>query len=396
MRIVNKKLIKKELTAFEPIKAVTNLPFEIRGTSEIPEPPSEVVPFIDFVTEIPSDPEPEIGPQGPPGRGKYFYGPDEPDQEDIGEELEFELGDKWFNTATNTEFTYLPTDETFEEFFWRETSGFGGGLSGFPEGPSGTEIDNSINYNTLGLVTGISRKFPVLLDDGSLTFDYIRSSDILSTFRISSFTTDISQFNLVGIGNFSLDQKSFSAQYTPPSSSISSAVVTTTAPGASGFPLSMNEPGFTGVETALGSKINYPPNSTTNNTRTFTLSATTVDNSEANSSLTINFRNNIYRGVSSNSSLMGGQLSQLSAVLPTQSNPPFGSFSVNSQQGQYIYYAYSNNYPPARFLVGGFEGGFDLLGTSSHTNSNGFTETYKIYRSVNTNLGSVTVVVQQG
>jgi hypothetical protein len=121
MRIVNKKLIKKELTVFEPIKAVTNLPFEIRGRFEIPEPPSEVVPFIDFVTEIPPDPEPEIGPQGPPGKGKYFYGPDEPDQEDIGEELEFELGDKWFNTATNTEFTYLPTDETFEEFFWTET-----------------------------------------------------------------------------------------------------------------------------------------------------------------------------------------------------------------------------------------------------------------------------------
>lgn len=121
MRITRKELIRKELTTFEPIQAVTNLPFEIRGTVDIPEPPSEVVPFIDFVTEIPPDPEPEIGPQGPPGRGKYFYGPDEPTQEDIGEELEFELGDKWFNTSTNTEFTYLPVDDSFEEFSWVET-----------------------------------------------------------------------------------------------------------------------------------------------------------------------------------------------------------------------------------------------------------------------------------
>jgi hypothetical protein len=395
MKLKRKELIRKERTTFEPIRAVTNVPFEIRGTAEIPEPPSEVVPFLEIVTEIPPDPEPNIGPQGPPGIGKYFYGPDEPVQDDIGEEDEFELGDKWFNSSTNTEFTYLPTDETFQVFLWRETSGFGspGGSSGFPEGPQGTEISNSINYNNLGLVTGTSRKFPVLLNDGSVTFDYIRSSDILSTFRISSFTSSIPSLNLIGVGSFLLGQQTFSASYTPPSSTINSAIVTTTSVGATGFPLSLNSPSFTSVTIPTGSSINYPTNSTTNNTRTFNLSVTASDESTGNSSITIAFRNNIYRGATSNSSLTGGQLSSLPSVLPSQNNP-FGSFSTFAGQGQYIYYAYSSGYSDSRFFVGGFEGGFDLLGTSSHQNSNGFVETYKIYRSTNTGLGSVNIVVQ--
>lgn len=69
------------------------------------------------------------------------------------------------------------------------------------------------------------------------------------------------------------------------------------------------------------------------------------------------------------------------------------SFTVNAAGGQYIYYAFPDAYGAATFTVGGFEGGFDDMGTVSLTNAYGVTATYRLYRSTNTGLGSTNVVV---
>lgn len=62
--------------------------------------------------------------------------------------------------------------------------------------------------------------------------------------------------------------------------------------------------------------------------------------------------------------------------------------------GEYIYYAFPSAWGSPTFTVGGFSGGFIQVGTSVPV-LNGFGETrnYDVYRSVNDDLGVVTVVV---
>jgi len=69
------------------------------------------------------------------------------------------------------------------------------------------------------------------------------------------------------------------------------------------------------------------------------------------------------------------------------------TFTVNAGAGEYIFYAYPSAYGTGTFFVGGFEGGFSLVGTISVTNSFGVTQNYYLYRSDNHSLGSTTVTV---
>lgn len=69
------------------------------------------------------------------------------------------------------------------------------------------------------------------------------------------------------------------------------------------------------------------------------------------------------------------------------------TFTVNAGSGQHIYFASPVSYGSATFTIGGFEGGFDLVGTVSVTNANGVTQNYYLYKSTNPNLGSTTVQV---
>lgn len=69
------------------------------------------------------------------------------------------------------------------------------------------------------------------------------------------------------------------------------------------------------------------------------------------------------------------------------------SFTLSPGSGEHIYYAYPDSYGAATFTVGGFEGGFDLVGTVSVTNANGVAQNYRLYKSTNPNLGSTNVVV---
>ena len=70
------------------------------------------------------------------------------------------------------------------------------------------------------------------------------------------------------------------------------------------------------------------------------------------------------------------------------------TFTVNPGAGEHIYYAYPASYGAATFTIGGFEGGFTLVSDAiSVTNAHGVTQNYRLYKSVNPNLGSTTVVV---
>ncbi len=69
------------------------------------------------------------------------------------------------------------------------------------------------------------------------------------------------------------------------------------------------------------------------------------------------------------------------------------SFTVNAGPTDHIFYCYRDGYGGGSFWVGGIEGGFDLVATIPVTNAYGFVEDYRVYKSVQPNLGSTTVTV---
>lgn len=70
-----------------------------------------------------------------------------------------------------------------------------------------------------------------------------------------------------------------------------------------------------------------------------------------------------------------------------------GAVNVTAGDGQYIYYCYPTRFGAATFVVGGFTGGFELVGTISFTNASGYTENYYVYKSEQAGLGALKVEV---
>lgn len=107
------------------------------------------------------------------------------------------------------------------------------------------------------------------------------------------------------------------------------------------------------------------------------------------STTSVVFRNTRNWGVSSSTTYNSALILGLSSELVESKAK---SFTVTADTDQYIYYAYPSRLGAATFLVGGFEGGFSLAGTISHTNSSGYVENYYLYRSDNPSLGATTVI----
>ena len=157
---------------------------------------------------------------------------------------------------------------------------------------TGTNISNTINYNTIGNVTGTGRKFPVLLDDGSLTFDYIKTTDLFNSFTVSSFVLSGAASVLIApSGSFSLNGRTFTASYTPVILSVDSASISVDTTNT-GYPLDLSSP-YTSIS-ANGTSIDYP--ATKNTTITFTITATASDGSSDTATDTISFRQYNYWG----------------------------------------------------------------------------------------------------
>lgn len=61
--------------------------------------------------------------------------------------------------------------------------------------------------------------------------------------------------------------------------------------------------------------------------------------------------------------------------------------------GEYIWYAYPAKLGASTFKMNGFNGGFKDVQTVSFTNDSGYTESYYVYRSVESGLGSIEIQV---
>jgi len=248
-------------------------------------------------------------------------------------------------------------------------------------------------------VSRSARKIPVLLDDGSITFDYMRTSDLVPLFAIASFKFDTSnspKVYLIGSGTLDLSGKKVEFSYIPTDEIISSSVVNLeTSLGNTGFPLDMG--GNTSANFPSGSGISYPSPPTWNNgiaTAKISLSVTASDNSNKTSDFNIQFKQYNYYGVTSASYVAGEDLDLFTSELD---NNYATSFTVNAGPGQFIYFAHPTRYnSDAEFQFGTniveFERADDGISGSTHTNAIGYQETYYIYKSTQSGLGSGTTI----
>lgn len=123
---------------------------------------------------------------------------------------------------------------------------------------------------------------------------------------------------------------------------------------------------------------------------TFTLAATKgVESDSAQASYA--WRPRVYWGVGVDGLTTESHIEALAnnALASSRSR----SFTLAPGSGEHMYYAFPSSYGTPTFTVGGFEGGFDLVGTVSVTNANGVAQNYLLYKSTNANLGSTNVVV---
>lgn len=105
---------------------------------------------------------------------------------------------------------------------------------------------------------------------------------------------------------------------------------------------------------------------------------------------TINFYNGRYYGVSDSEIYDSDFILSLNKTL---TNSRACNFTVNCGPGQYIFFAIPTRFGTPTFTVGGFTGGFIKAQTLDFENKFGYVESYDIWKSENSNLGNITVVV---
>lgn len=127
--------------------------------------------------------------------------------------------------------------------------------------------------------------------------------------------------------------------------------------------------------------------------KTFTLKATDERDAVATKTTNITFLNGVYYGIGDDLQIGGITNQFILGLTKTLQSSKAKTFTVNAGTGKHIYYIIPTRYGTPVFKVGGFEGGFEKLGTVNFTNASGYAENYDIYKSSNAGLGNTTVVV---
>lgn len=127
--------------------------------------------------------------------------------------------------------------------------------------------------------------------------------------------------------------------------------------------------------------------------KTFTLKGTDERDAVSTKTTAITFLNGVYYGIGDDLQISGITNQFILGLTKTLQSSKAKTFTVNAGVGKHIYYIIPTRYGTPVFKVGGFEGGFEKLGTVNFTNASGYAENYDVYKSGNANLGNTTVVV---
>ena len=130
-----------------------------------------------------------------------------------------------------------------------------------------------------------------------------------------------------------------------------------------------------------------------NSNKTFTLSASDGTNStSANKSFT--FQNKVHHGSASIPSTYDSAfILSLNGALKGGKG---GTYTTIVGSGEYFYIAMPTSFNNSDVLtgkIGGFDTDFGKVATIQHTNASGYTTSYNIYKSTNSNLGNISMVI---
>jgi len=275
------------------------------------------------------------------------------------------------------------------------------------------ETDSGVSHasnNTLGTDEGTARKVAFLLDNGSLTFDFIRNYDV---FKPSDFTFSLNTFSFSGnsssqtvlIGNANTpitSDAAFSAKLVA-GPALTAQITVESSNGGVGFPIWFSS--LTNKSTITGS-VPSGVSITAGAGGSVTIRLRATGNAPGGSQIsdtetvTYNFYNHLLYGVTSAASLTSDTLTG-PWLNKSLSNSLDQTFTFNVPQSEYIFFAHPKRLGECAFQIndigqGGFSpqgiGGVPGLSTHAYSNMNNYTENYTIYRSTNSGLGDNTKV----
>ena len=102
------------------------------------------------------------------------------------------------------------------------------------------------------------------------------------------------------------------------------------------------------------------------------------------------FMNGVYYGAAAEAEITSDFIKKLTRSLQATKAK---TTTITAGAGQYIWYAIPSRYGTPSFNVGGFDGGFSKVRTIDFTNASGYTESYDVWRSDNSGLGTTTVKI---
>lgn len=115
-------------------------------------------------------------------------------------------------------------------------------------------------------------------------------------------------------------------------------------------------------------------------TITYQLTVTDTQGNTDIANTSIKFLNKLYRGTSPNGSLNNAQILALASNQYIEASSFPVTFTMNGN-GEYLYFALPSSLGPVTFTVNGLVNTAWIETLQSFTNSSGFTEQYRIYRS---------------
>lgn len=141
----------------------------------------------------------------------------------------------------------------------------------------------------------------------------------------------------------------------------------------------------------VGTSLTYSYNNSISENVSFTITGRD-EKQTASRTISINYCNRIYYGVSSSTTYNSALFNQMTSLL---SNSITRTIDVTAGDNEYVYYMFPSRLSSSPiFSVGGFVGGFSKVATYSFSNVYGYTENYDIYRSANIGLGTVKVEIK--
>ena len=241
-------------------------------------------------------------------------------------------------------------------------------------------------------------KFLVVADDGKITYAEPSAASGDSAENIAYINPDYTEFSNVDLA---LDALFAKVYYVKPTCSLSADKAggnfemgtVITAPIV--FTWTTNKPvtsqtltGFT-LDDVTVRTATYETDISAD--KTFTLSVSDGENS-ASSSVSYKFMNNVFWGSAPIGAYDSAFINALSNKKLTTSVK--GTYSFNIATGEYGYWAVPSNMSIPSVWIGGFEVSLEDCGIVSYENSKGYTREYRIYKTGQSGLGSISAEIK--